>query len=198
MKLIECPRCRRNVELEDGGVDQKVYVCGTCGARLRYRVRNEAATNSQVGDKEPKRKMAAEPLEARKASAHASSDEADFRLRWPAEYRCEDGHYVRSKNEVIVDNWLYSHGVCHAYEKAVFDPKTGDTLCSDFFVPTKNLYIEIWGMASREYESRRVQKVELYRKLGCRLLEINSDYVKNIDDVLSREFTRHGRDLEQN
>ena len=59
---------------------------------------------------------------------HVPFDEADFRLRWQAEYRCEDGHYVRSKNEAIVDNWLYSHSICHAYEKAVFDQQTGATL----------------------------------------------------------------------
>ena len=124
---------------------------------------------------------------------HVPFDEADFRLRWQAEYRCEDGHYVRSKNEAIVDNWLYSHGVCHAYEKAVFDPESGDTLCSDFFVPALNLYIEIWGMASQDYELRRMRKVDTYRRLGCRLLEINGDAVKNVDDVLSRELARYTR-----
>ena len=123
--------------------------------------------------------------------AQAPFNEADFRLRWKAEYRCEDGHYVRSKNEAIVDNWLYSHGICHAYEKAVFDPDSGDTLCSDFFVPAMNLYIEIWGMATQEYAIRRERKVDLYRKLSCRLLEIHGDAVKNIDDVLSREFANH-------
>ena len=113
-------------------------------------------------------------------------NERDFRLQWPAEYRCEDGHYVRSKNEAIVDNWLYSHGICHAYEKAVFDRETGATLCSDFFVPERNLYIEVWGLSDARYEARRAEKVAIYEKLGCRLLGIYGDDVKNIDDVLSR------------
>ena len=120
----------------------------------------------------------------------APFNEVDFRLRWKAEYRCEDGHYVRSKNEAIVDNWLYSHGICHAYEKAVFDPDSGDTLCSDFYVPAMNLYIEIWGMSSQEYVLRRERKTALYGRLGCRLIEIDGDTVKNIDDVLSRELAQ--------
>ena len=115
-------------------------------------------------------------------------NERDFRLRWPAEYRCEDGHYVRSKNEAIVDNWLYSHGVCHAYEKAVFDQQTGSTLCSDFFIPGKSLYVEVWGMSDGRYESRRAEKAAVYQRCGCKLLGIDGDDVKNVDDVLSREL----------
>ena len=45
----------------------------------------------------------------------------DYRKKWPAAYRCEDGHYVRSKNEQLVDNWLYHHNICHAYELLVVD-----------------------------------------------------------------------------
>ena len=191
MKYILCPRCNRSVELKDGGVDQKVYVCNNCKARLRYRAKSKLAADSQASKKKPKHEIATEPLVEKEAKEPTSSVEADFRLRWPAEYRCEDGHYVRSKNEVIVDNWLYSHGVCHAYEKAVFDPETGITLCSDFFAPAKNLYIEIWGMTSQEYESKRMRKIEVYNRLGCKLLEINGDDVKNIDDVLAREFTHN-------
>ena len=39
--------------------------------------------------------------------------EMDFRKKWEAKYRCSDGHYVRSKNEALVDNWLYRHNICH-------------------------------------------------------------------------------------
>ena len=115
-------------------------------------------------------------------------NERDFRLRWPAEYRCEDGHYVRSKNEAIVDNWLYSHSICHAYEKAVFDQQTGATLCSDFFIPGKGLYVEVWGMSDERYEARRAEKAAVYQRCGCKLLGIDGDDVKNVDDVLSREL----------
>ena len=194
MKYIVCPRCNRSVRLEDGGVDQKVYVCGICGARLRYRVKSKVATDAQASSKESKLEEVVKPPEAGETDACASSGEVDYRLRWPRKFRCEDGHYVRSKNEVIVDNWLYSHGVCHAYEKAVYDLETKKPFYCDFFVPAKNLYIEIWGLESREYELKQMRKVELYRKLDYRLLEINSDDVKNIDDVLSREFARRGRD----
>ena len=207
-KYVVCPNCNRSVRLEDGGIDLKTYVCDNCGVRLRYRVKSKldaerrASEKRQLADEErarreaaeKKRERAVEVIEARIANAPAPSNEVDFRRRWRADFRCEDGHYVRSKNELIVDNWLYSHGIPHAYEKSVYDQETDDWLCSDFFVPSKSLYIEIWGLTSQEYESNRKRKVELYRRLGCRLLEIDGDDVKNIDDVLSRVFARHGRD----
>ena len=180
VKYIVCPRCNRSVQLEDGGVDQKVYVCGICGARIRYRTKAKVDADTAVGH-----------LEAKELSTNGHSDGADFRLRKPTKFRCEDGHYVRSKNEVIVDNWLYNHGICHAYEKAVFDEENGKTMCPDFFVPSMDLYIEIWGMTSEDYMARRAEKVELYRKMGCKLLEIDRDDVKNIDDLLSRELLHY-------
>lgn len=196
IKYIVCPSCNRSVELEDGGVDRKVYACQFCGARIRYRRKDKLAAEARASSEALELGATAEARDVGETCAGTPSDEADFRLRWPAEYRCEDGHYVRSKNEVIVDNWLYSHGVCHAYEKAVFDSGTGETLCSDFFVPAQDLYIEIWGMTSQEYESRRERKIELYRRLGCRLLEIDGDDVRNIDDVLTRELAHQTRELE--
>lgn len=191
LKYIVCPGCNRSVKLEDGGVDRKVYVCGICGAKIRYRAKSKVDAEAKARHKKQKNGAKAAPVSAKGHKTNASQDEADFRLRWRAEYRCEDGHYVRSKNEMIVDNWLYSHGICHAYEKAVFDAESGKTMCSDFFVPSMNLYIEIWGMTSENYAARRAEKVELYRKLGCKLFEIDGDDVKNVDDVLTREFSRY-------
>lgn len=112
--------------------------------------------------------------------------EVDFRLKWPAEFRCEDGHYVRSKNEALIDNWLYSHGICHAYEKSVYSHGSDIVYCSDFFVPSRNLYIEIWGLADESYEKRKADKKAFYNSAGLELLSIEGGQVKCLDDVLSR------------
>lgn len=115
-------------------------------------------------------------------------NEYDFRLKWPAEYRCEDGHYVRSKNEALVDNWLYSKGICHAYEKAVFSKDGKYCYCSDFYIPSKKIFIEIWGMDDEKYKSRREKKIQFYKRRGFQLLEIRGNDVKNIDDKLNATF----------
>ena len=39
------------------------------------------------------------------------------RIDTPANYRCMDGHYVRSRAEVMIDNWLYGNGIADAYER---------------------------------------------------------------------------------
>ena len=41
----------------------------------------------------------------------ASSDYENFINA--ANYRCMDGHYVRSRAEVMIDNWLYTNGIAH-------------------------------------------------------------------------------------
>lgn len=110
-------------------------------------------------------------------------NDMDFRLKWPAEYRCEDGHYVRSKNEALVDNWLYHHGIVHAYEKAVFSEEA--MYCSDFYLPKQKVFVEVWGMTNPEYEKRRKNKIRFYKENGFKLLEIKGNEIKNMDDKLS-------------
>jgi hypothetical protein len=110
----------------------------------------------------------------------------DFRRKWPANYRCEDGHYVRSKNEQLVDNWLYHHNVCHAYEPLVVDKKTGREYLSDFFIPHIALYIEVWGYETAEYLQRKTSKIEVYQSNHLLLLQLTDEDVKNLDDCLKR------------
>ena len=50
---------------------------------------------------------------------HSSSDneEMDFRLKLKADKRTSDGHYVRSRAELLIDNFFYTNSIVHAYEK---------------------------------------------------------------------------------
>ena len=41
----------------------------------------------------------------------------DFREKFKAEYRTNDGHYVRSRAELVIANWLFAEGIAYAYEK---------------------------------------------------------------------------------
>lgn len=70
----------------------------------------------------------------------------DFRKKYPAEYRTKDGHYVRSKAELTIDDSLYLWGIAHAYEKKL--PNTIENVYSDFHIPSGNgrpkaVYIEV-------------------------------------------------------
>jgi hypothetical protein len=48
---------------------------------------------------------------------------------------------VRSRAEVLIDNWLYMQGIVHAYERRL--PIEEECYC-DFYLP-KGVYIEFWA-----------------------------------------------------
>ena len=66
-----------------------------------------------------------------------------FRDRFPAKFRSTDGHFVRSRSEMLIDNWLYMAELVHAYERKL--PIEEEVYC-DFYLPVGKLYIEFWGM----------------------------------------------------
>jgi len=78
----------------------------------------------------------------------ANINKDNFREKFEAKHRSIDGHYVRSKAEMLIDNWLYQYGLVHAYERKL--PIDEDVYC-DFYIPSGNgrpqaVYIEFWGL----------------------------------------------------
>lgn len=120
----------------------------------------------------------------------------DFRKKYPAEYRTKDGHYVRSKAELTIDDSLYLWGIAHAYEKKL--PNTTENVYSDFHIPSGNgrpkaVYIEYWGMENDEkYNQRKNKKIEIYNQLGLSLIQLNDADIKNIEDLLQKYLLQHG------
>lgn len=132
-------------------------------------------------------KNAVEPQEVK------DKDETDFRNKFKAEYRTNDGHYVRSRAEVIISNWLFGECIAHAYEKRV--PIEEDVYC-DFYIPKGKIYIEFWGYEDDEkYLARKQKKRELYKKYNLNLIEIDNGKINNIDDFLPRELLKFGINL---
>ena len=114
----------------------------------------------------------------------------NFRDKFKAEYRTNDGHYVRSRAEVIISNWLFAECIAHAYEKRV--PIEEDVYC-DFYIPKGKIYIEFWGYEEDEkYLARKQKKLELYKKYNLNLIEIDNNTINNIDDFLPRELLKFG------
>lgn len=120
----------------------------------------------------------------------------DFRKKYPAEYRTKDGHYVRSKAELTIDDSLYLWGIAHAYEKKL--PNTTENVYSDFHIPSGNgrpkaVYIEYWGMENDDkYNQRKNKKIEIYNQLGLSLIQLNDADIKNIEDSLQKYLLQHG------
>ena len=118
------------------------------------------------------------------------SSAESFRDKFPAEHRATDGHYVRSKAELLIDNWLYMSQIAHAYERKL--PVEENIYC-DFYLPCGRVYIEYWGYENDpKYQARMTQKRAIYKKYNLSLIELTDKEVQNLDDVLPRLLMRFG------
>lgn len=115
----------------------------------------------------------------------------NFREKFEAKHRTIDGHYVRSKAEMLIDNWLYQYGLVHAYERKL--PIDEDVYC-DFYIPSGNgrpqaVYIEFWGLENdAKYTERKNKKVEIYKREWLSLIELTDADLQNIDDILAKKL----------
>lgn len=104
----------------------------------------------------------------------------------------EDGHYVRSKAALRIDDWLYSHGLVHAYERLIAGQ---DELKCDFFLPAGNVYIEFWGLTGEPFDTRKKRKQAFYAERGLRLIELEPRHLKTLETTLSEALRRFGVQL---
>ncbi len=118
------------------------------------------------------------------------SNACDFRTRFEAKHRATDGHFVRSKAEMLIDNWLYMAEIVHAYERKL--PIEEEVYC-DFYIPTGKVYIEFWGLENdQKYEDRKKIKKSIYEKYGLKLIELTDNDVFNLDDILPKMLLKFG------
>lgn len=115
-------------------------------------------------------------------------EERNFREKFKAEYRTKSGHFVRSRAEIIIADWLYSEFICFAYEKMV--PIKEDMYC-DFYLPKEKIYLEFWGYEEdSKYLNRKNKKIKLYKENELNLIEIDNKTISNIDDFLPKEILK--------
>ncbi|MEY3422936.1 MAG: hypothetical protein RIR48_3265 [Bacteroidota bacterium] len=121
----------------------------------------------------------------------ANINKDNFREKFEAKHRTIDGHYVRSKAEMLIDNWLYQYGLVHAYERKL--PIDEDVYC-DFYIPSGNgrpqaVYIEFWGFENDpKYTERKNKKLEIYNREGLSLIQLTDADLQNIDDILAKKL----------
>lgn len=89
------------------------------------------------------------------------TDIINFRKKFPTKYRCDDGHYVRSKAEIQIDNYLYNNKFLHVYEKLYTD-SFGNNYYPDFYLPQFNLFIEYFGRNDEKYNNKVKLKKHIY------------------------------------
>lgn len=117
-----------------------------------------------------------------------------FRERFPATKRAIDGHMVRSRAEMLIDNWLYQYGIVHAYERKL---PIEQECYADFYIPQGSgrpqaIYIEFWGKEDDPgYADRKKKKLDLYRRNEFHLIELNDADIDNLDDVLPRKLLKY-------
>lgn len=125
-----------------------------------------------------------------------SSNEKKISTLPRGKYKTKDGHYVRSRAEVIIDNYLFECRLPHAYERSL--PVEEDVVC-DWYIPpfgsnaSKPVYIEFWGMDTDTYKERRQIKTEIYNKYPeLFLIELEDKDLDDLDRVLSSKLTEVG------
>ena len=86
------------------------------------------------------------------------------------QYRASDGHMVRSRAELVIDNWLYTKRIFHEYEKYL---PVSERVLTDFYIPEHDIYIEFWGLENDEkYLARKEEKLRIYQKYQFKLIEL--------------------------
>lgn len=119
----------------------------------------------------------------------SESNSDDFRKKFPANLRTPDGHYVRSRAEILIDDFLYKNGIVHAYERRV---NIDEDMYCDFYIPAQKLYIEFSGLEENEqYVERKKKKLELYAKYNLKLIEVNNSDIENLDERLASKLRKH-------
>ncbi len=153
---------------------------------------NNILTNKHLLNalKEPNQIHTAESIVEPIVKAIEKTTTTNFRDKFPATFRTKDGHMVRSRAEVIIDNALYDYKLAHAYERKL---PIEEELYSDFFIPTENVYIEFWGMEEDpKYAERKKTKIEIYKKYDFKLIELNDSDISNLDDHLPKKLLKFG------
>lgn len=105
--------------------------------------------------------------------------------------RTMDGHYVKSDAECIIDDILYSDlRILHCYEKKVPIDAEEQTIMADWFIPVHNsrkgIYIEYWGMNTKEYLKNKERKLTAYKDHNIPLINIEKDDYKDRQGLADR------------
>ena len=113
------------------------------------------------------------------------------KIERPHSFKCLDGHIVRSKAELIIDNHLYRLNLEHEYEKTI--SVKGKKIKYDWYLPKFGVYIEYWGFYGKKYMDRKEEKIKLYKKGKLTLISIEDIMLTDIYSILEKELKNYVR-----
>ncbi|MCL2556337.1 MAG: hypothetical protein FWE03_04905, partial [Firmicutes bacterium] len=136
--------------------------------------------------------------DTKKPFIKACFNDTDFRKFNQANIQAEDGHYVRSRAEVIIDNWLFRNNYRHIYEKRVIMESDLDAVViCDFYLPDNDIYLEFWGLENDpKYEERKAQKIKMYNENKLARIDLYATDVDRPDDLLAIKIKKKVKELE--
>jgi len=103
-----------------------------------------------------------------------------------------DGHAVRNSGERQIDNWLYLHGIAHAYLR----PLPGSEWVSTFYLLQRKVYIDFWGFdLSTGSLSDKLEKEEFYKTHGYKVISLSDEDLPKLDDILPQKLLQFGIQL---
>lgn len=105
------------------------------------------------------------------------------KMHCSAIYRTDDGHFVNTHAEVVVDNWLYRNGIVHAYENR--HDEGDEAIVSTFFLPVQQLIIdlELTHMNKGDIDQQEKRR-KYYGEKGLEFIELKEKQALNAEDVL--------------
>lgn len=113
----------------------------------------------------------------------------DLRKNYPAEFRCDNGVYVRSLSELFIADWLYANRIAFEYEREIFFQSCQHCAHCDFYLSDYDVYIEFWGMENDEqYMAYKQWKESLYEKNGLNLISLDFQDLKLFRDTFTRKL----------
>lgn len=115
---------------------------------------------------------------------------------YEGKFTCTDGHIVKSKSEMIIDNWLFEHNIPHAYEKALpIDNDEKHDLHPDFCLPgyeddKEDIFIEYWGYNEKniEYTKSKNYKMKIYKEQKVTVICLEEKDIMDINTSLKRKL----------
>lgn len=182
------PLCSKHFKARDKG---EVSKCEDCGIWKRgdkplcYDCWKAQSKTTQEGVE----------IDLNKGASDTAKAELSFRKKFPANRRATDGHEVRSKAELIIDNWLFNSRIVHAYEYKV---NIEEDLYCDWMIPNghEKVFVEYWGMEeNKQYAARKAKKIKLYENYDLKLVELLPEDEDILDDAFPKKLRDAGLEM---
>lgn len=97
---------------------------------------------------------------------------------------------VQSQGEKRIGDWLAAMRIRYIYDER-YRIVADAALRPDFYLPEFDIYIEYWGMETKDYLERKREKQFLYQRAAKRLISLGPEDLPRIEEVLEEKLSRY-------